>query len=81
MPEIKQLIERYDQISKGFSQIEQEVSLLQSRKTELEEELQLTRDREMALIDKIKKETGELPDYFKMMQALNEKGSAEFQEI
>ncbi len=75
MSEIKEIVEKYNLIRNRFSSLEQTVSMLQLQKSDLEMELQLTQDRERALIDKIKTETGEVPDYYKIMLALNEQGS------
>lgn len=73
--EIKELVQKYNSIRDQFANLENMVSMLQLQKSELEMELQLTQDKERALIDKIKTETGEVPDYYKIMLALNESES------
>ena len=45
--------------------------LLNFRKTELETALDNNKNREKALIDKIIEETGQAPDFYKIMSELN----------
>lgn len=69
--EIKQIVSEYDRINAGLSELEKMTNLLQLRKQELEHALNSNKEKEKALIDKIVKETGKQPDYYKIMQELN----------
>lgn len=70
--EIREIVNEYNKISSGISELERMTQLLNFRKLELEEALEANRKREKALIDKIVEETGEAPDYYKIMTQLNE---------
>ena len=72
LSEIKEIVSSYDKISEGLLELERLTKALESRRAELDMALDANRKREAALIDKITKETGQAPDYFKIMQNLNE---------
>jgi hypothetical protein len=48
-----------------------DIELLNFRKTELETALDNNKNREKSLIDKIIEETGQAPDFYKIMSELN----------
>jgi hypothetical protein len=69
--EIKNIVSEYDRIHAGLSELEKMTNVLHLRKEELEHALNSNKEKEKTLIDKIVKETGEQPDYYKIMQDLN----------
>jgi hypothetical protein len=69
--EIKQVVSEYDKINAGLAELERLTVLLQERSSELNKALADNRANEKALIDKIVSETGESPDYHKIMTMLN----------
>ena len=72
--EIRKFVDRYESIQKRANLMEEQVNLLMQKKQELELELSQTREEERILIDKIRRETGKEPDFYKMLQQLkNEK--------
>jgi hypothetical protein len=70
--EMKQIIAEYRKINDGLTDLESTSKLLELRKNELDLALSANREREFTLIDKIRKETGKEPDYYKIMLELNE---------
>jgi CHASE3 domain sensor protein len=70
--EIRQVISEYDKIHAGLNELEEMTKLLELRKNELDQALSSNREREKTLIDKIVRETGKAPDYYKIMNELNE---------
>ena len=72
LQEIKEIVSEYDKIGAGLAELEKMANLLEARKAELESALASNRQKEEALIDKIVEETGEKPDYYKIMLLLNE---------
>jgi peptidoglycan hydrolase CwlO-like protein len=72
LDEIKEIVTEYSKISAGLNELERMAELLQNRRSELDSALQGNKQKEAALIDKIVKETGEQPDYYKIMLKLNE---------
>lgn len=74
--EIKSIVSEYDRINAGLSELEKMTNILQLRKEELEQALNSNKENEKALIDKIVKETGEQPDYYKIMQQLTDEISS-----
>lgn len=74
--EIKSIVSEYDRINAGLSELEKMTNILQLRKEELEQALNSNKENEKTLIDKIVKETGEQPDYYKIMQHLTDEISS-----
>jgi hypothetical protein len=70
--EIRQVVSEYDKITAGLNELEEMTKLLELRKNELEHALDSNKEREKILIDKIVQETGQVPDYYKIMTQLNE---------
>jgi len=70
--QIKEVVLEYQRIQSGIDELEKMTNLLNLRKLELENALRNNRDREKSLIDKIVSETGQVPDYYKIMTELNE---------
>lgn len=70
--EIIEIITKYKKINLELSELEQNVNILELRKNELIKNLSENKQREDSLIDKIVKETGKPPDYYKIMLELNE---------
>ena len=72
LEEIKKIISYYNRIRKSLSIIEEQTRLLTLQKNQVELELVKLREAETLLIDKIKSETGQSPDFYKIIQELNE---------
>ena len=68
--QIKEVVLEYQRIQSGIDELEKMTNLLNLRKLELENALRNNRDREKSLIDKIVSETGQVPDYYKIMTEL-----------
>lgn len=69
--EIKEIVNEYSKINAGIAELERMTQLLNFRKIELESALDANRNKEKALIDKIIEETGQAPDFYKIMSELN----------
>lgn len=69
--EIKEIVNEYSKINAGIAELERMTQLLNFRKIELESALDANRNKEKALIDKIIEETGQAPDFYKIMLDLN----------
>ena len=69
--EIREIVTEYGKITAGINELERMTQLLNFRKNELETALTNNRNREKALIDKIVEETGQAPDFYKIMSDLN----------
>jgi len=69
--EIREIVNEYSKITAGINELERMTQLLNFRKNELETALNSNKNREKALIDKIIEETGEAPDFYKIMSELN----------
>jgi len=70
--QIKEIVSEYQKIQAGIDELEKMTNLLNLRKLELENALNNNKEREKSLIDKIVSETGQVPDYYKIMMELNE---------
>jgi capsular polysaccharide biosynthesis protein len=66
--EIQQIVKTYTKIRKSLNSLEEQARSLNLRKNQIEFELSQTREIEKSLIDKIKAETGETPDFYKILQ-------------
>jgi len=71
MNEIREIVNEYSKITAGINELERMTQLLNFRKNELETALNNNKNREKALIDKIVEETGQAPDFYKIMSDLN----------
>jgi len=71
MNEIREIVNEYSKITAGINELERMTQLLNFRKIELETALNNNKNREKALIDKIIEETGQEPDFYKIMSELN----------
>lgn len=69
--EIREIVKEYSKITEGVNDLERMTQLLNFRKIELEEALLANKRREKVLIDKIVEETGQAPDFYKIMSELN----------
>jgi prefoldin subunit 5 len=69
--EIREIVNEYSKITSGINELERMTQLLNFRKTELETALNNNKNREKSLIDKIIEETGQAPDFYKIMSDLN----------
>lgn len=69
--EIREIVNEYSKITAGINELERMTQLLNFRKNELETALNSNKNREKALIDKIIEETGQAPDFYKIMSELN----------
>ena len=70
--EIKKIVEKYGQLRKEMDSLIEQVESLDLRKKDLEHRLSQTREEEIALIDKIKIETGEDLDFYKILLELKD---------
>jgi len=66
--EILQLIEKYASLREELSSLEKRTEILNLEKNRLELELVTTREQERSLIDRIKSETGTEPNFYKILQ-------------
>ena len=71
LQEVKEIVNRYIRLNTELSDLLFETERLNQKRIKLQEEIELTKLEEVSLIDKITKETGTSPDYFKIMQELN----------
>jgi|APGre2960657404_1045060.scaffolds.fasta_scaffold18294_2 hypothetical protein len=69
--QIREIVNEYSKITAGINELERMTQLLNFRKNELETALNNNKNREKALIDKIVEETGQAPDFYKIMSDLN----------
>lgn len=70
--EIKKIVAEYSRIKGEMARLEEMVKSLRLRQNQIEIELSQTREVEMALIDKIKIETGKDPNFYKILQEITE---------
>jgi prefoldin subunit 5 len=68
--QIREIVNTYSRINSEIAGLERTLEQVNIRKAELEKEISETRVLEKALIDKIVAETGEAPDYYKIMLQL-----------
>ena len=71
LPEVKKIIDNYARIKQSLTVLDEQAKLLALQKNSIEFELARTREAEAELIDRIKSETGEDPDFYKMVQQLD----------
>lgn len=70
--EIKKIVSTYSELGLEFGLLSDQAEKIQSRLIEIQTILDKTKLEEKSLIDKIVKETGSAPDYYKIMLELNE---------
>jgi hypothetical protein len=73
--QIKKIISDYNRIRRSLALLEEQTRLLTLQKNQVELELVKIREAETLLIDKIKAETGQAPDFYKIIQELNEESA------
>jgi hypothetical protein len=71
LPEVKRIIDSYAKIKQSLAVLDEQTKLLSLQKNSIEFELAQTREAEANLIDRIKVDTGEVPDFYKMVQQLD----------
>lgn len=71
LPEVKKIIDSYAKIKQSLAVLNEQTKLLSLQKNHIEFELAQTREAEADLIDRIKSDTGEVPDFYKMVQQLD----------
>jgi len=70
--ELRKIVDDYSRIRKSLELLEEQAKQLTLQKNQVELELAQIREDETLLIDKIKTETGQDPDFYKILQELNE---------
>lgn len=71
IPELREIVKRYTAVNTEMNELIEQVKRVDLRKIEVELKLAQIREDERALIDKIKNTTGETPDFYKILQELN----------
>ena len=70
LKEAKVIVDKYAKIARDLKSLEDQTKLILLRKQQIELELMGVREEERTLIDKIKRETGETPDFYAILQAM-----------
>ena len=70
LDQIKKIVLNYDKIQQSLNLLEEQAHILNLSKNEIELQLAEVKESERLLIDKIKSETGEVPDFYKILQEL-----------
>lgn len=73
--ELRKIVADYSRIRKSLESLEEQTKQLTLQKNQVELELAQIREDETLLIDKIKTETGQVPDFYKILQELNEEAT------
>ena len=73
--ELRKIVADYSRIRKSLESLEEQTKQLTIQKNQVELELAQIREDETLLIDKIKTETGQVPDFYKILQELNEEAT------
>ena len=68
--QIKTIVLNYDKIQQSLNLLEEQAHILNLSKNAIELQLAEVKESERLLIDKIKSETGEVPDFYKILQEL-----------
>ena len=71
MSDIRLIVDEYRRIEKQMSLLLEKANLLNQQKQEVELALAANREKERNLIIKIKEENGEGPNFFEILQQLN----------
>lgn len=79
LKEVTSIVNRYSKIKSDLANLEVQAHALTLQKNRLEFELSMAREEEIALIDRIKQETGSEPDFYKILQELSDGRSGELQ--
>ena len=69
--EIKSIVNRYKEVEQSAQILEDQTKILEMKKNQIELNLAQIREDERTLIDKIKEETGETPNFYKILQDIN----------
>ena len=70
LDQIKTIVLNYDKIQQSLNLLEEQAHILNLSKNAIELQLAEVKESERLLIDKIKSETGEVPDFYKILQEL-----------
>lgn len=70
--EIKKIIAEYKRIDVSMKSLLEQANLLSQQKQQIELDLATAREAEKFLIDKIKSETGETPNFFEIIRSINQ---------
>lgn len=70
LDQIKTIVLNYDKIQQSLNLLEEQAHILNLSKNAIELQLAEVKESERLLIDKIKFETGEVPDFYKILQEL-----------
>jgi len=70
LDQIKKIVLNYDKIQQSLNLLEEQAHILNLSKNSIELQLAEVKESERLLIDKIKSETGEVPDFYKILQEL-----------
>lgn len=68
--QIKKIVLNYNKIQQSLNLLEEQAHILNLSKNAIELQLAEVKESERLLIDKIKSETGEVPDFYKILQEL-----------
>ena len=68
--QIKKIVLSYNKIQQSLNLLEEQARILNLSKNSIELQLAEVKESERLLIDKIKSETGEVPDFYKILQEL-----------
>jgi hypothetical protein len=68
--QIKKIVLSYNKIQQSLNLLEEQAAILNLSKNSIEFQLAEVKESERLLIDKIKSETGEVPDFYKILQEL-----------
>ena len=70
LDQIKKIVLNYNKIQQSLNLLEEQAAILNLSKNSIEFQLAEVKESERLLIDKIKSETGEVPDFYKILQEL-----------
>ena len=73
LDQIKTIVLNYDKIQQSLNLLEEQAHILNLSKNAIELQLAEVKESERLLIDKIKSETGEVPDFYKILQELQKR--------
>jgi hypothetical protein len=71
LPEITSIVSKYAKVRRELRELAEQTESLNLRKLQIEMDLNSTREEEALLIDKIRKESGEELDFYKIIQDLS----------
>ena len=70
LDQLKKIVLNYNKIQQSLNLLEEQAHILNLSKNAIELQLAEVKESERLLIDKIKSETGEVPDFYKILQEL-----------